>query len=211
MAPKSYSESYDAIAGEYARRIYGELKDKPFDRQLLDRFADRVRSIGPVCDVGCGPGQVARYVHDRGAATIGLDHSAGMLAEAARLNSGIAFLQGDMLSIGFRDASLGGIAAFYSIIHVPREQVTQALSEMRRVLRPGGAILLAFHLGQDMLHPTDFHGQPVDLDIALFELREMIGYVERAGFSIEEALERDPYPEVEYQSRRGYVLAGKPG
>lgn len=53
-------ESYDTIAAEYARRIYPELKDKPFYRDWLDRLAERVRAIGPVRDLGCGPGHVAR-------------------------------------------------------------------------------------------------------------------------------------------------------
>ena len=51
--------SYDTIAAEYANRIYPELKNKPFDRQLLDHFADDVRMSGPVCDTGCGPAHIA--------------------------------------------------------------------------------------------------------------------------------------------------------
>ena len=43
--------SYDPIADEYARRIYDELKDKPLDREILDRFATRVRYLGPVRNV----------------------------------------------------------------------------------------------------------------------------------------------------------------
>ena len=67
MAEQKTSEvqaSYDRVAGEYARHIYDELRHKPLDRQLLDRFADRVKGAGVTCDLGCGPGQVARYLHD---------------------------------------------------------------------------------------------------------------------------------------------------
>ena len=54
--------SYDTVAREYADEIYGELANKPFDREVLNRFADRAQGRGPVCDLGCGPGQIARYL-----------------------------------------------------------------------------------------------------------------------------------------------------
>lgn len=199
--------NYDPIAGVYAQQIYHELKDKPFDRQLLDRFAPRVRGLGPVCDLGCGPGQVARYLGDRGVEVFGLDLSSGMLAEAKRLNPDIAFVQGDMHALGIGSGALAGIAAFYSIIHIPRDRAVAALSEMQRVLRAGGLLLIAFHLGTDVIHATEFHGHAVQLEATLFTTAEMTAYLETAGFSIEEAQEREPYPDVEYQSKRGYILA----
>lgn len=202
--------SYDTIAAEYANRIYPELKNKPFDRQLLDRFADDVRGSGPVCDIGCGPAHIACYLFDRGVNVFGLDLSAGMLNQAKRLNPQIDFLQGSMLALGLGSDTLGGIAAFYSIIHVDREQVVAALSEMRRVLKRKGSLLLAFHLGEDVIHMTDFHDHPVDFEATLFRIAEMTGYAKAAGLNLQQAVERDPYPEVEYQSRRGYILATKP-
>ncbi|MCB8961560.1 MAG: hypothetical protein H6651_14675 [Ardenticatenales bacterium] len=45
---------------------------------------------------------------------------------------------------GVASASFAGIAAFYSIIHIPRPQVVQALRELRRILLPGGTLLLTF-------------------------------------------------------------------
>ncbi|HYL75979.1 MAG TPA: methyltransferase domain-containing protein [Bryobacteraceae bacterium] len=201
--------NYDPIARVYAEQIYHELRDKPFDREILDRFAQRVRGLGRVCDLGCGPGQVARYLRNRGVDVFGLDLSSGMLAEAKRLNPDIAFAQGDMHALGIRSDALGGIAAFYSIIHARRDRVAAVLYEMQRVLRDGGLLLIAFHLGTDAIHATDFHGQAVDLEATLFTNEEMTGYLQAPGFSIEEALERAPYPDVEYQSQRGYILAAK--
>ena len=202
--------SYDTIAAEYANRIYPELKNKPFDRQLLDHFADDVRTSGPVCDIGCGPAHIARYLFDRGVNVFGLDLSAGMLNEAKRLNPNIDFIQGSMLALSLGSDRLGGIAAFYSIIHLSRGQVVAALSEMRRVLKRKGSLLLAFHLGEDVIHMTDFHDHPVDFEATLFRIEEMTGYAKTAGLNLQQAMERDPYPEIEYQSRRGYILAIKP-
>lgn len=210
-AVDNIQKSYDTVARAYADEIYAELKDKAFDRELLDRFAERVRERGQVCDVGCGPGQIARYLRDRGVDALGLDLSAGMLAEARRLNPDLLFVQSSMLALGLGSETLGGIAAFYCIIHIPRARVVTALAELRRVLRPGGRLLLTFHLGTEDSHHEELFGRPVSLDVALFTTAEMAGYLGGAGFSVEEALERDPYaPEVEYQSRRGYIVASRP-
>src|SRR5216684_7930749 len=92
-------ESYDRLADEYTRRIASELQHKPFDRELLDRFAAAVAGRGDVCDMGCGPGHVARYLHDAGATVFGLDLSAGMLEQARRLNPDIVFREGNMMAL----------------------------------------------------------------------------------------------------------------
>jgi SAM-dependent methyltransferase len=204
-------KSYDAVAREYADEIYAELAGKPFDRHLLDRFAERVRGRGRVCDLGCGPAQIARYLRDRGVDAFGVDLSAGMLAQARRLNPDLQFVQTSMLTLGLRSGKFGGVAAFYSIIHIPRSKAVEALAEVRRVLQPGGLFLFTFHLGSEDSHHEELFGRPVSLDIALFTTDEMCGYLKTADFSVEQVLERDPYsPGVEYQSRRGYILALRP-
>jgi SAM-dependent methyltransferase len=204
-------ETYDTVARQYADEIYGELAAKPFDRDVLDRFAERVRGEGSVCDLGCGPGQIARYLRDRAVDAFGADFSEGMLVEARRLNPDLRFVQTSMLALGLRSDKLAGIAAFYSIIHIQRDKVVDAFREVRRVLCPGGPFLFTFHLGSEDSHHDEFFGEKVSLDVALFSTEEMVGYLEAADLSVEEVRERDPYaPEVEYQSRRGYILASRP-
>ena len=130
--------SYDLVADEYARRIFDELEHKPLDRQLLDRFAARVRPIGPACDMGCGPGHVARYLHDRGVEVIGVDLSPVMVSYARKLNPGIEFRQGDMRSLEINDGAWGGIAAFYSLIHIPRSEIVSVLARIQASLATRG-------------------------------------------------------------------------
>lgn len=202
--------SYDRVADEYVARIYDELRHKPLDRQLLDRFADTVREVGLACDMGCGPGQVARYLQERKARVCGVDLSSEMVVRARRLNPGIDFQQGDMLALDVKDEAWAGIAAFYSIIHIPRGEVVRALHEFRRVLRPGGRVLLTFHIGDEVKHLEEWWGHKVCVDFLFFRSDEMAGYLKSAGFEIEEIIERDPYPDVEHQSRRSYIFARKP-
>ncbi len=206
------ADSYDRIAADYVRHIYHELESKPFDRATLDSFAARLRGRGTVCDIGCGPGHVARYLADQGLDMIGVDLSPGMVAQAVALNPDISFRVGDMSALDERDGSWAGISAFYSIIHIPRESIATVLSELHRVLKPEGLLLLAFHLGDEDLRETEAWGQAVNLYYWMYGSDEMQSYLERAGFVVEEVVERDPYaPEVEYQSRRAYILARKPG
>jgi SAM-dependent methyltransferase len=203
--------SYDLVADEYARRIFEELDHKPLDRQLLDRFAAKVQAIGPACDMGCGPGHVARYLRDRGLQVIGVDLSPAMVSLARKLNPGIEFRQGDMRSLDdIEDGAWGGIAAFYSLIHIPRPELAEVLGELKRVLRPGGSLLLALHIGDDVLHLDEWWGQQVSLDFIFSRPEEMTGLLRSAGFQVEEVVEREPYPDVEHQSRRAYIFAENP-
>ena len=199
--------SYDRVADEYVRRIADELEHKPLDRQLLDRFAATVRDVGLACDMGCGPGHVARYLQAHDVQVCGVDLSAELVERARRLNPGIEFQQGDMMALDIPDEAWVGIVAFYSLIHIPRADMVQALRELRRVLRPGGVLLLSFHIGDETLHLDDWWGEKVCLDFFFFRSTEMASYLTAADFEVEEIVEREPYPEVEHQSRRSYIFA----
>ena len=201
---------YDRVADEYALRVFEELDHKPLDRQLLDRFGERVRDVGPACDLGCGPGQVARYLHERGVRVVGVDLSPAMVGHARRLNPGIEFAQGDARSLDVGDGAWGGIAAFYSLIHIPPPEWAGVLGELRRVLRPGGTLLLALHVGDHVLHMDEWWGQQVSIDFVFFRPEAVTGFLESAGFRVVEVVEREPYPDVEYPSRRAYLFAENP-
>lgn len=201
--------SYDRVAENFASEFFGELERKPFDRELLDQFADAVRDQGLVCEIGCGPGQIARYLKDRGVTIRGIDLSHEMIKCATRLNPDISFEQGNMLELTAPDASLAGIISFYSVIHLEREDVGAAVKQMSRALQPGGRLLVSFHGGEGKLHRDEWYDRPVDIDVTLFAKEEMSDYLEAGGFEIERIVERAPY-DFEYPTRRVYAFARKP-
>jgi ubiquinone/menaquinone biosynthesis C-methylase UbiE len=211
---REVQETYDRVAGEYADRIFDELAGKPFDREILDRLAQLTFSLGPVCDLGCGPGQVARYLHDgwheRGLEVVGIDLSPEMVAEARRRSPDLRFEQGTMLALKLPAESLGGIAAFYSIVNVPRDEQPRAFAECWRVLVPGGLLLVAFHVGDEDIHLEEWWGTTVSIDFYFFDPDEIEARLVEAGFEMVEHHVREPYPEVEHPSRRAYLLARKP-
>jgi ubiquinone/menaquinone biosynthesis C-methylase UbiE len=200
--------SYDRVAQSYAEEYFAELARKPFDREVLDEFAAAVRDKGEVCEIGCGPGQIARYLKDRGVNIRGIDLSPQMINAASRLNPDISFAQGDMLALALSDDQFAGVVSFYALIHLGRDQIVAALREMRRVLQPEGRLLLSFHGGEGELHRDEWYGQPVSIDVTLMTHDEMLGYLIAAGFTEATIKERDPY-EFEYPTQRLYALARK--
>jgi SAM-dependent methyltransferase len=204
-------QSYDRVAEEYAAEFCGELLQKPFDGKMLEWLAEKEDEAGTVCDMGCGPGQGARYLHDLGIKSCGIDLSPEMVEQAKRLHPGIHFEQGDMLNLaGVPAEAYAGIAAFYSIIHVPRAMVVAALLELKRVLRPKGVLLITFHIGRETVHKDDWWDKQVSVDFHFYETAEMKAHLMAAGFELQEIIERDPYPPgIEFQSRRAYIFASK--
>jgi len=200
--------SYDRVAERYAEEYFDELSRKPFDRELLDGFAENLRGQGLACEIGCGPGQIARYLKDRRVNVCGVDLSAEMVNCASSLNPDISFTCGDMLGLDFADDFLAGIVCFYAIIHLRRADVTRALKEMHRVLQPGGRLLVSFHGGEGEVHRDEWYGEPVSINVILMSSTEMAEYLREAGFEEVKIVEREPY-DFEYPTRRVYAFARK--
>lgn len=201
-------DSYDRVAERYADAFYHELDHKPFDRDLLDRFAALLSPGDSVLDVGCGPGHIGRYLAERGLSAHGLDLSPAMVACAQRLNPTMTFTQGSMLALPFPNGAFAAVVAFYSIIHLARGDAPLALAEFHRALQPDGWLLLAFHGGQGETHRDEWFGERVNVHATFFELDEMADWLSGSGFTVVERIERAPY-DFEYQSQREYALARK--
>jgi ubiquinone/menaquinone biosynthesis C-methylase UbiE len=200
---------YNRVAAEYARRFADELDHKPVECALLDAFLPGV--TGRICDLGCGPGQVAAYLHARGRDVVGVDLADQMVEQARHLHPDIPFMQADMRHLPFADASLAGIIAFYCLIHIPHAEIPTVLAELHRVLQPRGEILIGFHVGQETRHVDEWFGETVNVDFRFFTVPEMQDWLAHAHFTILATTERDPYPEIEVQTRHAYIRARKNG
>lgn len=156
---QTIATTYDRVAAQYTETFFNELSRKPFDRDLLDIFAECVRQQGLVGDLGCGPGHVARYLKDRDVDVCGIDLSAAMIAGASQRNPDIPFHQGDMRALANAAGAFAGIVAFYSLIHLQRSEILPTLQGLHRVLQPQAPLLLAFHGGAGEVYTDNWFGR----------------------------------------------------
>lgn len=201
---------YDAIAKEWAEAFAGEHEKKPKDQEMLRRFSQEIGDRRPVWDFGCGPGNTTKYLKDLGIEISGLDLSEKILEQARTINPEIQFQKGNILDLEFENESIAGVVAFYAIVHFTEQQVGIAFREVFRVLQPGGIFLLTYHIGEEKIHLDEFLGKKVDIDVVFFTADFISGCLKDSEFEKIEIIEREPYPGVEYQSRRAYVFAMKP-
>lgn len=200
-------ESYDSAANAYAEHLVTELLHKPLDRHLLDRYAESVAGQGVVADLGCGPGHVASYLSTRGVATVGIDLSPEMIRIASSLNPKLPFRVGDMKRLDIPDGGLAGLVAFYSIVHFSTDELAPLFLHLRKKVTIGGLSLIAFHVGDEVVHVDELFGAPVSLDFTFHQPARVVEALRAARLDVFEQSEREPYEGAEYPSRRCYLLA----
>jgi SAM-dependent methyltransferase len=200
---------YDLTADDYAEAFFDELDKKPFDRELLERFAALIPAGGQVCDLGCGPGHLTAHLAGLGLDAFGVDFSPQMVEAARSRVPGCEFRVGDMRALDVAPGALGGIAAFYSIIHLEPDDLRRAFSSMHRALMGGGALLLAYHAGAGSVSSDDWFGKGVSISANLLDPPAILDALTGLDFEIHESHVRDPY-DFEYPTPRAYVLASKP-
>jgi SAM-dependent methyltransferase len=204
--------AYDAVADAYSAAFGDELDSKPLDRALLTAFVEMI-GTGTVCDVGCGPGHVTRFLAERYADVMGLDLSSAMIGIARKNAPDLVFKTGSMLGLPVPDAGWAGIVSLYSIIHLAPEDRASAWREFARAVRPGGWLLVAFHVDSTEFragavnHLASWFGKSVELDGYFLDPDAVAAEIMSAGFTVQARLERRALTDVEYSSRRCYFLA----
>ncbi|AGZ43740.1 class I SAM-dependent methyltransferase [Actinoplanes friuliensis] len=205
-------DTYSKIARAYDEQVRGELAHKPLDRALLTAFLE-LAGHGTVADVGCGPGHVTRFLADRHPGVIGVDLSPGMIAIARERVPDSTFSVGSMLSLPAADSSWAGAVALYSIIHLTPAERAVAFGEFARVLKPGGPLLLSFHVDSaevaagESTHLTEWFGSEVDVDVHFLDPVVITRELTAAGLAVQATLIRKPIAGAEFPSRRAYLTA----
>jgi SAM-dependent methyltransferase len=133
---RAVAEGYDRIGGQY-----GELAAKSLTRQrrkYTGVLLKRVPQGAEVLDLGCGAGVPTTRELARSFRVTGVDISRRQVARARDNVPGASFVQSDMADARFPPESFDAVAAFYAIIHLPRDEQPALLSAIVSWLRPGG-------------------------------------------------------------------------
>ncbi|MFC0436190.1 class I SAM-dependent methyltransferase [Kutzneria buriramensis] len=177
--------SYDTVAVSYADKMRDAIAGDPHLRAALAVFAEQVQS-GPVADVGCGPGHVTAHLNRLGVDAFGIDLSPGMIDMARRDHPGLRFEVGSMTDLRLPDASVGGLIAWWSLIHIPDDEVPTVFAHFHRVLCPGGPLQLGFHVGDESrLKTAGYGGHPMKVHVHRRRPDTVASWLRDAGFAIE--------------------------
>jgi SAM-dependent methyltransferase len=205
--------AYDTVAASYAE-LLTDVEPNPLDRAMLTAFAESVLAGegGPVADLGCGPGRITVHLRRLGLDAFGVDLSPGMVEQARARHPGLRFAVGSMTALDLADGALAGALAWYSTVHTPPEVLPAVFAEVRRVLAPGGLLLLAFKAG-DLLRRLDraYGHEGIRLDVHWTDPARTEELLTAAGLAVEARLVREPDErERPRQGRQAFLLARRP-
>jgi len=212
---RKVAAEYDRLAERYAEALADELDGKSFDRWLLARLAAEADGDQGL-DIGCGPGQVAGFLADYGVVMTGLDFSANMVAEARVREPAVQFVQGSFVVPPMprggdpRDPGWGLVTAWYALVHLAQSELAQTVAALARVLRRGGVLALATHVGNEVHHPGELWGVSTELDFVYHDADSVVAAAEAAGLTDVEWYVRSPLPQ-EAPTRRLYLRGRRPG
>ncbi|MFF8567305.1 class I SAM-dependent DNA methyltransferase [Streptomyces albidoflavus] len=188
--------SYDTVASAYAGLVADPAALDPLSRATLAAFAEIVRDsgLGPVADLGCGPGHLTARLASLGVAAFGVDVSPAMVELARATHPDLRFSVGTMTAPEIGDGTLGGVLAHYSTHHTPPELLPTVFAEFHRTLAPGGHLLLAGHVGAGT-HRSPAHaygGLPVSYTSHRLPPDHLAALLREAGFTVAAQLTQEP-------------------
>ncbi|ONI88677.1 SAM-dependent methyltransferase [Actinosynnema sp. ALI-1.44] len=187
--------SYDTVAEDYAALVRGAITNEQYLRTALGMFAENVKAAGGglVADIGCGPGEVTAYLNELGVDAFGIDLSPGMIDVARLAHPSLRFEVGSMTDLDLPDASVTGVLAWQSLIHVPDDEIQVVLKHFHRVLRPGGPVQLLFHVGESTRLKTEgYGGHPMKVHVHRRQPDQVCDWLRDSGFEVEAYTMLDP-------------------
>jgi SAM-dependent methyltransferase len=200
------ARGYDEVAQRYLE--WSPLRPSGARLAYLRRACDLIPAGATVLELGCGAGVPMTAALAEGRRVTGVDISATQVELARRNVPAATFLQADMTALAFEPESFDAVVAFYSLTHVPRDDVPPLLSRIRDWLRPGGTFLASFGVEDDP-GTVEPEWLGVDMYFSHFSARRNRRLVEAAGFVVDSAEVRTE-PEDRFAARFLWIVAHAP-
>jgi len=199
--------SYDRVADTYVDLAVGRLDDEPWLRAALDAFAEDVAGLGPVVDVGCGPGHVTAHLAARGLDVRGVDLSPRMVEHARRRYPSQRFDVASATDLDLAPGSWGGVLGWWSLFNLPRDVLPEVVAGFAQALVPGGQVLVGTHVGeQDIPRRQAYGGVPVTWTTHRWLPEQLVDVLVAAGLEMVAELRfpasGDQPPQVVLAARR---------
>jgi ubiquinone/menaquinone biosynthesis C-methylase UbiE len=172
---------YDRVADRY---LTSKDAEDPTTLAALEELARELPPDAAVLDLGCGAGvPVTRWLAQRFAVT-GVDISAKQLELARQHVPTADFLKADMTDLSFAPETFDAVVALHSIIHVPRTEHSALLGEIHRWLKPGGAFLATWALGEWEGEERDWEGWGAPMRWSHHDGETNLALLRGAGFAL---------------------------
>jgi SAM-dependent methyltransferase len=192
-------ESYDRVSDNYVAMQIGDLAPEPWLRAALTAFAEDVRGMGPVFDIGCGPGTTTAFLAELGLDVSGIDLSPAMIRHARRLHPGLRFAVGSATD-ALSENTFGGLLGWWSLFNLPRTALAEVLRRFARALVPGGHVLIGTHVGDgEVVRTEGYGGIPVQWTTHLWQPGQLADLLTAAGLAPVAQLRLPPTPMMRAQ------------
>lgn len=202
-------DQYELIATDYAATFTDDFDVRPFDRHLVESFADLVRQSGgtDALDVGCGPGQATSELTRCGLNTVGIDGSQAMVSIACQRYPQARYQVADMFALPYPPATFAAVCAWYSIIHTPAEGLRALFTEFRRVLADPGWLLLGFQTDAPPSVYAEAFGHQVDMTFLRHDTATVCDALHTAGFTVYATARRERQEPLNELTAQAFVIA----
>ncbi|MDQ3577490.1 MAG: methyltransferase domain-containing protein [Actinomycetota bacterium] len=177
--------AYDEGAEDLAARFRDVGVEAPLDLAMVDAFARAVLAGDDtrVLDAGCGGGRMSRYLVGQGCLVEGIDLSPEMISTARRDHPDLVFTVGSLSDLPYGDDEFAGVMLWYSIIHTPPAGLTRLFTEVTRVLRPAGYVLVGFQSGEGTRKVAWAYERGIRLDRHLYTADHVASQLKAGGLT----------------------------
>lgn len=148
MAVDEVARAYGTRSAEYIG-LFGSI-EAAAEQDRSDVLAWAGGIDGPILDLGCGPGQWTGFLAEHGLEVEGVDPVPEFIATARERHPGLRFREGVAEELEVLPGSLGGVLAWFSLIHTDPRKLDGILGRIAGWLRPGGGLLVGFFEGPEL-------------------------------------------------------------